>query len=256
VFDPNGTYADTNVQAWARYYAQGGKDLAGAVYFISIPGVTDGAAQPGASPTMQSSQPATAAQVVQQPQPQPQPSAELPSSGEVVGHPSQQTQSGSVPQARPPIQTTQPVNGHRVSGPTSPYAMNVPWAQATGSPPSSPSQQNPVTPYHQPTTSGSPPPSTFSAQGSTALQSIQSVPLQSQFPLAGTYSESGPESAHVRSGSDTLGAAGESSVPGYPQYNSLPSQFGGMKVGDDGNQPLLGGQQQVHQASQGVGLPA
>jgi signal transducing adaptor molecule len=44
-FDPNGVYADPNVQAWAKYYAQGGKDKAGAVYFISVPGVTDDATQ-------------------------------------------------------------------------------------------------------------------------------------------------------------------------------------------------------------------
>ncbi|KAI6044373.1 hypothetical protein EDC04DRAFT_2642051 [Pisolithus marmoratus] len=41
VYNPNITYADPNVQAWAQYYAQGGKDPAGAVYFVSVPGVTD-----------------------------------------------------------------------------------------------------------------------------------------------------------------------------------------------------------------------
>ncbi len=40
-FDPNGIYADPHVQAWATYYANGGTDLAGASYFISIPGLTD-----------------------------------------------------------------------------------------------------------------------------------------------------------------------------------------------------------------------
>lgn len=34
-------YADSNVQAWAGYYAQGGKDPTGAVYFISVPGVKE-----------------------------------------------------------------------------------------------------------------------------------------------------------------------------------------------------------------------
>ena len=34
-------YADSNVQAWAQYYAQGGKDPTGAVYFISVPGVKE-----------------------------------------------------------------------------------------------------------------------------------------------------------------------------------------------------------------------
>jgi signal transducing adaptor molecule len=41
IYDPTTTYADPNVQAWAQYYAQGGRDLAGSVYFISIPGLTD-----------------------------------------------------------------------------------------------------------------------------------------------------------------------------------------------------------------------
>ncbi|KAM6496502.1 hypothetical protein JOM56_006975 [Amanita muscaria] len=45
-FDPYTTYADPNVQAWAQYYAQGGKDPAGAVYFLSVPGVTDEQLQP------------------------------------------------------------------------------------------------------------------------------------------------------------------------------------------------------------------
>ncbi|KAG6899047.1 hypothetical protein C0993_001399 [Termitomyces sp. T159_Od127] len=40
VFDPSMTYSDQNVQAWAQYYARGGRDPTGAVYFISVPGVT------------------------------------------------------------------------------------------------------------------------------------------------------------------------------------------------------------------------
>ncbi|KAG6374792.1 hypothetical protein JVT61DRAFT_4170 [Boletus reticuloceps] len=48
VYDPHTTYADPNVQAWAQYYVQGGKDPAGAVYFFSVPGVTD--VPPDASP--------------------------------------------------------------------------------------------------------------------------------------------------------------------------------------------------------------
>ena len=40
-FDPNATYPDPNVQAWAQYYAQGGTDVTGSVYFISVPGVKE-----------------------------------------------------------------------------------------------------------------------------------------------------------------------------------------------------------------------
>ncbi|TBU30513.1 hypothetical protein BD311DRAFT_217118 [Dichomitus squalens] len=42
VYDPNTTYADPNVQAWAQYYAHGGTDPTGSVYFISVPGVKEG----------------------------------------------------------------------------------------------------------------------------------------------------------------------------------------------------------------------
>ena len=46
VFDPNATYPDPNVQAWAQYYAQGGPDPTGSVYFISVPGITDARSSP------------------------------------------------------------------------------------------------------------------------------------------------------------------------------------------------------------------
>ncbi|KAI0761840.1 hypothetical protein BD413DRAFT_587977 [Trametes elegans] len=42
VYDPNATYPDPNVQAWAQYYAHSGTDPTGAVYFISVPGVKEG----------------------------------------------------------------------------------------------------------------------------------------------------------------------------------------------------------------------
>lgn len=44
MFDPNTTYSDPNVQAWAHYYAHGGTDPTGSVYFISVPGVKEEAA--------------------------------------------------------------------------------------------------------------------------------------------------------------------------------------------------------------------
>jgi len=56
MYDPNMRYADSNVQAWAQYYAQGGKDPTGAVYFISVPGVKE-----PASPQPASSQPSAVA---------------------------------------------------------------------------------------------------------------------------------------------------------------------------------------------------
>ncbi|KAF8874144.1 hypothetical protein CPB85DRAFT_1347344 [Mucidula mucida] len=67
VYDPNTTYADPNVQAWAQYYAKGGKDLAGAVYFISVPGVTDEVAPSDPPPVVQQHQPLQQQPLQQQP---------------------------------------------------------------------------------------------------------------------------------------------------------------------------------------------
>jgi signal transducing adaptor molecule len=65
VYDPNATYPDQNVQAWAQYYAQGGTDPTGSVYFLSVPGIknahpssptTAAAVQPGAAEGQQQQQ--------------------------------------------------------------------------------------------------------------------------------------------------------------------------------------------------------
>ncbi|KAL4262752.1 Class E vacuolar protein-sorting machinery protein HSE1 [Pleurotus pulmonarius] len=81
-FDPHTTYADPNVQAWAQYYAKGGTDMAGTVYFISVPGLTDAPAPVAISPVatqqqQQPEQPAQTAQptVVHQAQAQPLPTS-------------------------------------------------------------------------------------------------------------------------------------------------------------------------------------
>ena len=55
VFDPEATYPDQNVHAWAQYYAQGGTDPTGSVYFISVPGITDA----GTSPTAGHAEPSS-----------------------------------------------------------------------------------------------------------------------------------------------------------------------------------------------------
>ena len=70
IYDPNTTYADPNVQAWAQYYAQGGRDLAGSVYFISIPGLKEnsspGSTQSNAQQSQQAQQGGQHAQQGQQ----------------------------------------------------------------------------------------------------------------------------------------------------------------------------------------------
>ena len=53
VLDPNATYPDQNVQAWAHYYAQGGTDPTGSVYFISVPGITNAHSSPSIAAAVQ-----------------------------------------------------------------------------------------------------------------------------------------------------------------------------------------------------------
>jgi len=65
VYDPNGHYDDPNVQAWAQYYAAGGDDPAGAVYFISIPGIK---VPPGGDPNAEQQSQSQPQQQGQQPQ--------------------------------------------------------------------------------------------------------------------------------------------------------------------------------------------
>ncbi|KAH8827478.1 hypothetical protein DL96DRAFT_1606821 [Flagelloscypha sp. PMI_526] len=54
-FVKNASYSDPNVQAWADYYSKGGKDTAGAVYFLGVEGVSD---PPAAAPAPVVQQPA------------------------------------------------------------------------------------------------------------------------------------------------------------------------------------------------------
>ncbi|KAL5531673.1 hypothetical protein ACEPAG_4550 [Sanghuangporus baumii] len=101
VFDPNATYPDPNAQAWAQYYAAGGDDPTGAVYFISVPGVTDRQPQQSApsQPSQQQQQPQPERRVsgggpadVQQARPQGSPTADRASFYQA--YPGQQSSSG------------------------------------------------------------------------------------------------------------------------------------------------------------------
>lgn len=56
-YDPSATYADSNAQAWAQYYAQGGTDPTGAVYFFSVPGITDTKGDPASETQQMQTQP-------------------------------------------------------------------------------------------------------------------------------------------------------------------------------------------------------
>jgi signal transducing adaptor molecule len=245
VYDPNGTYPDPNVQAWAKYYAQNGKDLAGAVYFISIPGLTDGTAQPSASST-DTAQQTQAAQATQQHQP----------SSEAVGYFNQPSATSGAPQSNlSALQTSLPLNGYG-AGPTSPMAATSGGPHA--SPPVSPNQPAQMSSYQQHLTSGSPPPNSHAIPGIAPLQVSHESVSHLQLPAANPYGDPGSlASPHNPDGSMGGGheATAESNVAGYPQYYSLQTQFAGMTVGEDRDLAFTG-KQHTNQAAQGVGAPA
>lgn len=241
-YDPNTTYADPNVQAWAQYYAQGGKDPAGAVYFISIPGVTDGAPVPvpAASSTSQQPQQQPHEQPAQaQAQAQSGPSQPVHEGYQVPAARAQQTTpselagyAGPQPQVQP---ATQPVNGYLAGAPTSAYPSNTataaaPWIQQAAPKSSSP----PTSPIHNQVQGQIP--ASFAAPGSPTQQQVQS-PIQQQPQQPLPY---GPQ-----------GANAGSPPPNDPQYYAMNNQFAAMAVAD-GQSPHA----QSPHPGQGVGAPA
>lgn len=252
-FDPNGTYADPNVQAWAKYYAQGGKDLAGSVYFISIPGVTDGAPQlsPGPSQNPQSPHTRSAQPVQQQP-------AQVPghqASGESSGYAGQQSQSSAMSQSNLSMQTSHIADSYGSSRPTSSYTTNptsLPWAPTVTSPASSnPPDQIHVSQQHS--TTGSPPPSTLPTDTIAPLHPLhQATASQSHGPvnIHGEMPPGNTDGTH----DDSTGLSGSLEVGGKANATqfSQPNQFAETNVVDDGQ--ALHPEQQ-HQP-QGVGAPA
>jgi signal transducing adaptor molecule len=115
VYNPSHTYADPNVQAWAQYYTQGGKDLAGAVYFVSIPGVTDA---PPASP--QQVQPQQRQQSLQS-HAQPQTASQPQQAQSELAYAADPARTASPTQQQPQQQISQQAHPqHAASGPSSP----------------------------------------------------------------------------------------------------------------------------------------
>ncbi|KAK7041575.1 hypothetical protein VNI00_009162 [Paramarasmius palmivorus] len=214
VYNPQTTYADPNVQAWAQYYAQGGTDPTGSVYFISVPGVKE--AQPpvagsGASQTQGQNGIVVAVDTVQaqphgQPQqayqPQQQPTAspqqQQVSSPTASTHASQQQSSRSMsseslPYPGPERSDSLPFPGGPASGSTSSLGTYASAQQTIGV---SPYQQQPagttagpspygvspyqtataaVTPYQQPTEVGVGPSSPFGSQPQQSAESLHSA---------------------------------------------------------------------------------
>ena len=218
VFDPNGMYTDPNVQAWVTYYASGGTDTAGAVYFLSVPGVTDQVA-PASGPipdtNSQQQQPhqvqsAPQQQQAQQLQQQRQQEYQQPVQQNQI---QQQLSSGPQVQTQGPgqagvaqsmqadlggfgVQQSQPLplntqatplmNGFTTNVPTSPYTSisTNPWAQSSASPPGSPDQPHAVATniYPQQANPDSPSRSTYPNQSISAVQPSPQSPQSQTTP--------------------------------------------------------------------------
>jgi signal transducing adaptor molecule len=249
VYDPNGTYSDPNVQAWASYYAQGGKEVAGSIYFIAIPGVTDDSPQPGAAlPHPQSLQP-------------------QPGAGQLV--PSEHA-SFAGPQVQLKPQSQVPQTSQLGVSPNG-YAAGVPAAQSAphdsnpgaapplhASPPGSPGQPSSASSYQtRPGPSGGPPAAAQGAAlGHPQQHSPQLAQQQQHAPPPQTYGQSG-ELAPGQAGSSAstmprTQASREAAAPGPAQYHALSGQFAGMNA-SDGAGPGVHAGQHVYQAPQGVG---
>lgn len=235
VYDPNATYADPNVQAWAQYYAQGGTDSTGAVYFISIPGITDNLAQghPGPQTQTQShiqdqTQPQHQPQPVQQPQlgspaqggpaqgsPAYQPYPAQQPANEIAGYSAAQlNQNPSVTSIQTqPGSTPGPV-GYSGAGNTSPQSAHAPPQHSHVS--SSPTSQHAPS-YFQPTSPG----------GTSHAQPQQYPPNPYPVDPRNVYTSpihDGPAQTPF-SGPDPQAQYGA-------QYTQMQGQFGGMGIAD------------------------
>jgi signal transducing adaptor molecule len=224
-YEPNGTYADPNVQAWANYYAQGGKDLAGAVYFISVPGVTD--SPPVSAPQDQQSS--------QQTQPQPQHDTSIHSAS--TPSPTNDAYQAYHGHAQQPINDTAAYGNPSQSQPQSDSSV-VPGPAAQGSH------------VYDAAASASPMTGDSSAtQPPWARSVVHGQPLPNP-------SSPNPQSQLITPTHSFHAVQPQGGQQGWhSQYNAMQSQMGAMDIGVDGISQHPG-QQQVQQPYQGVGAPA
>ncbi|KAH7922334.1 hypothetical protein BV22DRAFT_1197529 [Leucogyrophana mollusca] len=273
LYDPNTTYADPNVQAWAQYYAQGGKDDAGAVYFISVPGVTDHVPQ---VPPPGPQEHVPGAQVYQQQQPQtitstPQgvsPASSHPPTDRyhaqaasmqspVMEHAAYTGTQGQSPYPPQPYhqESSAPAVGSS-SPPSASTAMAAAaWSQQQQQPPSptSPSTLRRQSTAHSmaPTASG-PAPYGYGPQ----MTSSPSQQQQQQYSPQGSHMDPAAGYGSVQQGASMHSPQGERNSPtqGWqqPAYQSLQHQFSEMEIGGQNRQSSYPGQQ----PPMGVGAPA
>ncbi|OBZ66741.1 hypothetical protein A0H81_13201 [Grifola frondosa] len=244
VYDPNITYADANVQAWAQYYAHGGTDPTGSVYFISVPGVKEGPSSqpPRTEPSRTGSQGTVHA--VQQSQPVVNQAMDRASTIDRGIYAAQQVDlgqdsTGATATAPLNVQTgaaTGDAAGVQPEGvaamPGSPVAQNVQFSQSAIPVVSSPIASSPgggIAP-HQMAYGASP-----YDQPGYAASAGPGAPPQNSPPAAGS--------------DPNVGTQPHGTWPVQQQYYGLPNQFAGMNISGDERQS-------AHSGPQGVGTPA
>ncbi|THG98296.1 hypothetical protein EW026_g3870 [Hermanssonia centrifuga] len=220
VYDPNMTYPDPNVQAWAQYYAQGGTDPTGALYFISVPGVKE-----DNTPPAQGTSPENPSQATPQ---------QHPVDAQSQGY---QAHNGPLgPAGQEPFSTvTSSLNVHHTNAHPQPSGIQT---VAPGSP-TTPHSQAPQSFYQS-----SAPPQATAGEINATSGNLTTVPAQSVPYGASPYP---PQEGYVSPPTSPTHVAG-AAHQGWPaQYNNLPNQFASMDVG---------GGQGVNPGQQGVGTPA
>lgn len=245
MYDPNGTYPDPGAQAWAQYYAQGGTDPAGAVYFISVPGITDNQAPPTAqqqpqiqTQVQQQQSPQTAVEQQVQPQPQQQQQASATSPKEQTAFQAYPGAQGQPAQAEPiPAYSAaqphpQPVqNGSATSLPAQ-YLASAPgpeYASPTGPPQQQQQQPQPQQqlPSASPTLTHAA--SYFAAGGAPHQQ--PSSPGGTQHPAQQQYPPS-PYPEHGAGPATNQTVAAAAPTPYNAQYAQMQGQFAAMGMGE------------------------
>ncbi|CCM01831.1 uncharacterized protein FIBRA_03899 [Fibroporia radiculosa] len=234
VFDPNAAYPDPNAQAWAQYYAQGGTDPTGSVYFISVPGIKEGPPEPAAhsnSPDQAQRSPQQGPlQGQMQTQVQPQAGGYQPQGVQVQAQPSSSPyQSYPAAAAQMPQLSNPDLSVHPFQdGMGSASASEVHLPQQSAPAPSSPTASAHSHSHSQQQQQPGYGPSPYAAPGYAA-------------------SAGAPRGTSPPAGADPSAATQQGAWP--MQYHEIQTQFAGMELSGEGAQS-------AHASSQGVGAPA
>ncbi|ETW79141.1 hypothetical protein HETIRDRAFT_420309 [Heterobasidion irregulare TC 32-1] len=252
-FDPKATYPDPNAQAWAQYYAQGGTDPTGAVYFFAVPGITDRTPVDAQSPQAQAQ-----AQVQGQPQSQSQqdaaagyqqPYAQVQQQSPGAGVVSSTSGLAHSPQSAHPqtafVQAIQQQQ-QQPSQPPQAQLQHQPQAQSQPQPQPQPQPQLQDGPQRQASASSLPSPGAYAHELPTPYGAAAPVGPQRQGSLGTAYAPQSPGAAAGAGLGPGVGPAAEWAN----QYYGLQSQFAGMSVSGQGQGGEHGGQSQAQVPAQ------